>query len=1072
MERFSNLPTPLKWTAGVAGTGALLGTALAVGGGKLVLIFVLIVAALMLVLLGGFYFWQYLKHRQQNAHFGSEINQSTTAAPRGMSATDLAKLDNLRKKFQEGIGAFRSRGKDLYALPWYVIVGEPGSGKTEAIRHCNVGFPPGMHEGDNSVGYMGAGGTINMNWWFTNYAVMLDTAGRLMFEEVKPGETSEWREFLKLLRKNRPNCPINGLLLVIPSDSLIKDSTEQIAAKAGKIAQQLDVIQRTLDFRFPVYVVVSKSDKINGFREFFENVTDPQLQHQMMGWSNPDPLDSPFQPEQIDRHLSQVAERLRRRRLGLMRDPVPQSAPRRTDEVDSLYALPNSLFMLAPRLRRYLETIFVPGEWSAKPLFLRGIYFTSSMREGAALDQDLAEAIGVQADELPEGKVWERDRAYFLRDLFTEKVFKEKGLVTRATNVKARLRRNQLMLYSCALAAVLVFVVVGWLGMRTVRAEVKNRSDYWAAAADTGWDTDRGWHYRILRWNEDSGKYFLYTNRIPFAGDHLTLAQIQEKLRELAASNLKGRWTSPGLAHSYNENSKRAQRVIFETGVLEPVLDAVDKRMRAAMPGETQPYLSDALVTLVRLESDILSREKGEAVPMDTQAAENFLGPLLRYATGEDVPVDTNLTSVMAWTYTDNNAGQGAWPPAWMSATTNPSGVATNPVIAAGLDAFIQQATNTIQEVGTNWVKVTRLASALRGFNRAEDDFLAAMPDTGAMMKSFDRLKAEKALMDQALTNLAGNGLLDNGVSFDGAFSAYTNQVATYGLGAFDRLEQVNLKALHAHANYPIFVMVARRLQVERRSFSSSVASLVTPAQMEEFKQLDKNSMTLKNNKPAWERRWQIYDGIAQLYRLAGFPLLRASAKLMTSDEMNQADAVLQQLVADANSGAIQELNPPNADGWKALTSRLKSLNHLADVLKAGDRPDYCTISLLMMDNQHRSDDVWRARYRYIQIAGSSAGMKNTNIGQDEELGKVNAAEGCSFQLYQRDSDPKPEEVVAETDQWGPLALVAKNDSHPAQAGDYSAWIVNQPVPGVGGFLRLKLKFDKPLVSLDVWPKE
>ena len=144
-----------------------------------------------------------------------------------------------------------------------------------------------------------------------------------------------------LLKKNRPNCPINGLFLVIPSDSLIKDSADSIQKKAGKIAQQLDVIQRVLDVRFPVFVVVTKCDKINGFREFFDGLTDPQLQHQMMGWSNPDPLDEPFKPEMVDKHLDQVAGRLRRRRLGLLRDPVPENhGRRRTDEVDSLYALP------------------------------------------------------------------------------------------------------------------------------------------------------------------------------------------------------------------------------------------------------------------------------------------------------------------------------------------------------------------------------------------------------------------------------------------------------------------------------------------------------------------------------------------------------------------------------------------------------------------------------------------------------------------------------------------------------------------------------------------------------------
>ena len=118
----------------------------------------------------------------------------------------------------------------------------------------------------------GAGGTINMHWWFTNYAVLIDTAGKLLFQEAPPGSTSEWTEFLNLLRKTRPNCPINGLLLVIPSESLIKDSMEDIASKAGKIARQLDTIQRTLDVRFPVFVFITKCDKIVGFREFFSGV--------------------------------------------------------------------------------------------------------------------------------------------------------------------------------------------------------------------------------------------------------------------------------------------------------------------------------------------------------------------------------------------------------------------------------------------------------------------------------------------------------------------------------------------------------------------------------------------------------------------------------------------------------------------------------------------------------------------------------------------------------------------------------------------------------------------------------
>src|SRR5260221_572096 len=107
-------------------------------------------------------------------------------------------------------------------------------GRGRVVRHR----PPGRHGHDRQAGVpdrpglqdemQGAGGTINMHWWFTNHAVLIDTAGKLLFQETPPGTTSEWTEFLNLLRTTRPHCPINGLLLVIPSESLIKDTFEEI----------------------------------------------------------------------------------------------------------------------------------------------------------------------------------------------------------------------------------------------------------------------------------------------------------------------------------------------------------------------------------------------------------------------------------------------------------------------------------------------------------------------------------------------------------------------------------------------------------------------------------------------------------------------------------------------------------------------------------------------------------------------------------------------------------------------------------------------------------------------------
>ena len=160
-----------------------------------------------------------------------------------------------------------------------------------------------------------------MNWWFTNHAVLLDTAGRLLFEEAPPGTTNEWDEFLQLLVRSRPKCPVNGMLLILPVDTLITDSADKIEQKATRIAERLDHIQRALRVRFPVYIIITKCDLMNGFREFFDDLTDPQLQHQILGWSNPNPLDTAFRPSEVDRHLNTVRDRLLRRCQQLLLDP-------------------------------------------------------------------------------------------------------------------------------------------------------------------------------------------------------------------------------------------------------------------------------------------------------------------------------------------------------------------------------------------------------------------------------------------------------------------------------------------------------------------------------------------------------------------------------------------------------------------------------------------------------------------------------------------------------------------------------------------------------------------------------
>ncbi len=743
------------------------------------------VAIIVLLLLLYRYLLKWQKKRK-SAPMERGIVDSAATAPQGISeAAHMARVDDLRKKFEDGIEKFRAAGKNLYDFPWYMFTGEPGSGKTEAIRHCNIGFPPGLQDQ-----FQGAGGTLNMNWWFTDHAVILDTAGRLMFEEVETGGSSEWKEFLTLLKKSRPRCPVNGVFLVIPSDSLIKDTADEIEQKASKIAKQFDIIQRSLDVRFPVFVVVTKSDLINGFRDFFDNLEDPQLQHQILGWSNPAPLDEPYNPGFIDQHLKTIQGRLYRRRLALLQDIISGSDEPGTEKMcqtDTLYAFPQSLTKIAPRMARYLELVFSVGsQWSCKPLFFRGIYFTSSMREGSALDEDLAESVGVPVDSLPDGRVWERDRAYFLRDLFMKKVFREKGLVTNATNAKKlHSRRKTTVLFSAAASVILLLFFTIYIAI-SFRRSVGEMKGYLVTSANLISKISQGKtnELQVLKSEGEDSYRYIGKAEVEVPGGDVTRLNFSAQLADSVA-----RWKIPWifapaakfLKGIEAESLNKAQGIVYEEGVLRPFLDAAGDIMETQENGSwtLQDVETRALRQLIRVKAAKPMNEEGE------YSAQTFLDPLFGYVfkhdpnqiqRHKDDKAELHRPLGMIYARIDDKGVSKlrAWPPLFR--TTDPNSQYLEIAVEHGIKLFNEywNDPNRLGAQNRDYAQVQTirdLKDALEKFNTAEARILALGDDLGPKSdnhytveqsnkftsnwnESFENLKRAKESIDNYVVTL------------------------------------------------------------------------------------------------------------------------------------------------------------------------------------------------------------------------------------------------------------------------------------------------------------------------------
>ena len=154
------------------------------------------------------------------------------------------------------------RGKSaLYALPWYVLIGPPAAGKTVAVMQSGLDFPLGVDR------VRGVGGTRDCDWFFSDEAILLDTAGRYTTE---PEDDEEWLAFLDMLRKNRPGEPINGAVVGVSIAELATMEPDEIDHHAANIRRRVDELVRRLGIRFPVYLLFTKADLLSGFVEFFE----------------------------------------------------------------------------------------------------------------------------------------------------------------------------------------------------------------------------------------------------------------------------------------------------------------------------------------------------------------------------------------------------------------------------------------------------------------------------------------------------------------------------------------------------------------------------------------------------------------------------------------------------------------------------------------------------------------------------------------------------------------------------------------------------------------------------------
>lgn len=342
-------------------------------------------------------------------------------------ARQFAEIDGVLKnaKFAKTKFGWLDSGQYLYQMPWYVVLGAAGSGKTTALKQSGLNFPLESTLGSS---INGLAGTKDCDWFLTDEAVLLDTAGRLSLHDKQYGQkdVKDWEEFTALLKRYRPKQPINGLIVTVGVDDLLGNEADLLDL-ASELKKRIQEMRKQFGIEFPVYLTITKLDLLCGFNSFFSHLNEEErkayfgvpVNHNDMGNDS---------IELTQHALAQILAKFRSFSLTIA------SNLNTSDERAGAFVFPEEFERLNQSLFKFLKELSKHSKFE-EAVQWRGIYFTSAVQNGMAMalsEQTLYKNLQLtkkySENERTQSISGSKHQGYFLNKLFSEIIFSESSL--------------------------------------------------------------------------------------------------------------------------------------------------------------------------------------------------------------------------------------------------------------------------------------------------------------------------------------------------------------------------------------------------------------------------------------------------------------------------------------------------------------------------------------------------------------------------------------------------------------------------------------------------------------------